>query len=486
MKIKITIQKEIESGSMLQNTFIIEFTEMNEQCEECCKSFTPHIWTAALQVRQKVDHKRTFLYLEQLILKNRAHDKCIKVSEKDDGIDFYFKSKSGANSMMNFILKKAPCRIKTAKKLISHDVQTNNYNYKYTISCEIAPVCRDDLVLLPPKLSTLCGGIGPLVLVHKVTQHIHIVDVMTMETHSMDSVLYYNHVFSGFMNRKQLTEFIVVDIDTPEFNPNESRMSKSERFRCVQVELRRVSDLGKNDKSYLVHSHLGEYLNYNDSVMCYDLEQANLPEDVWDEFHTMRKDAPDVVVVKKYFPRLRKKNRKRYWKLDRIPMRDEENIDLDENKSEDDGEERIISKKAKKAKHNRNKKKKKLEKEFQDDFEDFLKDLEEDPEMRGTVNMYKDKKTINELEQKLSSMTLDDKAKEIGTMRKLIKKKKSVKVKRSTDKGKELQAEKEESDLMTKKLLTAIKEDDESDFEEDFPAVQLGELMDNLKLDDKQ
>ena len=267
IKIKLTIQKDIEGKTILQNTYVIEFIENYQQCEECKKSFTPHLWTAALQVRQKVDHKRTLVYLEQLILKNRVHDKCIKISEKDDGIDFYFKSKSGANSLVNFIHTKVPCRVKTAKSLVSHDIHENNYNYKYTVSCDIAPVCRDDLVLLPNKLSTLCGGIGPLVLVYKVSQHIHMVDVMTMETHSIDSILYYKHMFKGFMGRKQLTEFIIVDIDTPEFDPDESRAAKRERFRCVQVELRRVSDLGKNDNSYLVHTHLGEVLNYNDSVM---------------------------------------------------------------------------------------------------------------------------------------------------------------------------------------------------------------------------
>lgn len=87
-----------------------------------------------MQVRQKVNHKRTFLYLEQLILKARTHDKCIKVSEADDGLDFYFKSKSAATSLLNFIISKIPVRTKVAKQLISHDVHTSVYNYKHTLS----------------------------------------------------------------------------------------------------------------------------------------------------------------------------------------------------------------------------------------------------------------------------------------------------------------------------------------------------------------
>ena len=45
---------------------------------------------------------------------------------------------------------------------------------------DIAPVCKDDLVLLPKSLSKELGGIGPLVLVYKISTFVHIVDVITM------------------------------------------------------------------------------------------------------------------------------------------------------------------------------------------------------------------------------------------------------------------------------------------------------------------
>ena len=34
---------------------------------------------------------------------------------------------------------------------------------------EIAPICKDDLVLLPRQLSKDLGGLGPLVLVYKIS-----------------------------------------------------------------------------------------------------------------------------------------------------------------------------------------------------------------------------------------------------------------------------------------------------------------------------
>ena len=39
-----------------------------------------------------------------------------------------------------------------------------------------------------------------------------------------------------------------------------------------------MSDFGTNDKTYFVNCHLGELLDYNDTVLAYDLEQINSPE----------------------------------------------------------------------------------------------------------------------------------------------------------------------------------------------------------------
>lgn len=76
--------------------------------------------------------------------------------------------------------------MKQSKQLISHDLRNNSYHYKYSTSIDIAPVCKDDLVLLPKALSNKLGGIGPLVLVYKISTFVHIVDVYTMQTYEID------------------------------------------------------------------------------------------------------------------------------------------------------------------------------------------------------------------------------------------------------------------------------------------------------------
>lgn len=46
----------------------------------------------------------------------------------------------------------------------------------------------------------------------------------------------------------------------------------------VQVEIARKSDWGVNDKTFIVNTHLGETLNYNDTVLGFDLDMININE----------------------------------------------------------------------------------------------------------------------------------------------------------------------------------------------------------------
>lgn len=106
IKIKLTIQKEVLNGIVVQKSFLVEFVVEWIQCDDCKKTFTPHIWNAASQIRQKVNHKRTFLLMEQLIIKHQMHSKAVNIKELPEGIDFYFQNKSQANSLSDFICVK--------------------------------------------------------------------------------------------------------------------------------------------------------------------------------------------------------------------------------------------------------------------------------------------------------------------------------------------------------------------------------------------
>lgn len=103
VKVKITIQQEAFQGTIIQQTFEVEYVVANQQCPDCQKSFTHHAFRATVQVRQKVPHKRTFLYLEQLILKNGAHKDTTNIKENKYGLDFFFSKRNEAEAMVDFV-----------------------------------------------------------------------------------------------------------------------------------------------------------------------------------------------------------------------------------------------------------------------------------------------------------------------------------------------------------------------------------------------
>jgi nonsense-mediated mRNA decay protein 3 len=97
--VKITIQQEAFQGTIVQQTFEVEYVVASQQCDDCKKSYTHNTWRASVQVRQKVPHKRTFLYLEQLILKAGAHKDTVNIKEAKDGLDFYFAQRNHAEKV---------------------------------------------------------------------------------------------------------------------------------------------------------------------------------------------------------------------------------------------------------------------------------------------------------------------------------------------------------------------------------------------------
>jgi nonsense-mediated mRNA decay protein 3 len=162
--------------------------------------------------------------------------------------------------MVQFIQNNFMSKTKMSKQLITHDEQNGTFKYKFTNILEIAPICRDDLVILTPKLQALLGGIGPLILVYKVTTSLHIVDVHTMRTHEIDATCYYKHEFKSLCSRERMTEFIVLNIEDVDFDVSTSRAAARNKFRMVQVEVARKSEFGKNDTTFIINTHLGEHL----------------------------------------------------------------------------------------------------------------------------------------------------------------------------------------------------------------------------------
>jgi len=401
IKIKLTIMKELNKSN-IQTSFIVEFKVEWTQCDDCKKTFTPHIWNASVQVRQKVKHKRTFMLLEQLILKHSAHAKALNVKEMPEGVDFFFKNKSGANSLIDFIGSVFPIKCKESKQLVSHDQNSNIFNYKYSIMVEIAPVCPDDLIVIDKQTSKELGGLGPVLLCYKVSSRIHLIDPLTFKTYEFDENTYWRYNFKSYIDRNCLQEFLIISADeeidykklyanknetlmtidsVPASKQSSNNMSKSTNYKNIQGD-KNKSSFGLQ-KSHLklvnvqcirnnqvqdgnvelinVRTHLGEKIYPGDIFLGYDLTSLIMNHDLENTL-TENVNIPDFVLVKKKFKR--SANRKRIWKLKHLDK------DVEMGKAKDE-----------------------IEKDRQ--YEEFLRDIEENKEMRKNINLYQVKSILN-------------------------------------------------------------------------------------------
>lgn len=403
-----------------------------------------------------------------------------------DGLDFQYKTNSHANRLIQFVQGNFVSRHRTTKQLVSHDEQNNAYHYKYSNILELAPLCRDDLVLLPKPLVKALGGIGPLVLIYKMTTHVHMVDIHTMQTHEIDAPTYWKHMFKAMCGRERLTEFRIINIEDVEFDVNTSRAAAKQKFAMVRVEVCRADDYGQHDKTFLINTHLGRFIDYNDTVLGYDLNQMTMQElEDYENDSSNKKKLPDIVLVRKCFPKIRKRQNTRIWKLEHLEKEGINDNNIWEGK-----------------KGKKNKGAEQADAKMDADYNDFLQDIEEDPEMRQNINLYRDDDVIGELEKQLQAMSLNteaaskspiDQALDKGSANVGGQERKVIKAKRTTDKGKKSQKEQEtlrkkDADLFkaTLKKKGQDNPDDDSDWtdvEEDFPHVQITELLDNLKLD---
>jgi nonsense-mediated mRNA decay protein 3 len=356
IKVKITVQQEAFEGTILQQTFEVEFVQQFKQCPDCAKSYTHNTWRAVVQVRQKVPHKRTFLYLEQLILKQGAHKETINIKEVPNGIDFFFSQRNHAEKFVDFLKSVAPVHTKKSQELISMDVHTSSKSYKFTFSCELVPICKDDLVALPLKLAKQIGNISPLVLCYRVGTAVNLLDPNTLQLSDLSTPIYWRTPFSPIADVQDLVEFIVMDIEP--IGPQKGR------FLLADATVMRASDLGVNDTSYNIRTHLGSILHPGDSVLGYHLTGTQFNNEHFEAIESSKQyggTIPDVVLVKKHYP-ARKKAKSRNWKLKRMAR---EESDMKPRKQD-------------------------VEKD-EVDYEAFLRDLEADEELRQGMQLYRTK-----------------------------------------------------------------------------------------------
>ncbi|KAF9005414.1 RNA binding protein [Cyathus striatus] len=383
IKVAITIQKEVLTNTILEQTFEIEYLVQHGQCPDCTRLAAKNTWKSLVQVRQKVPHKRTFLYLEQLILKHNAQKDTISVKEVRDGLDFFYSSRSHALKMVEFLASVVPVRSKASEQLISSDTHTNTANFKYTYSVEISPICKDDLVVLPKALARSLGNINQLTICTRVNNTIQLLDPATLQTADIPSHIFWRAPFESLASTTDLVEFTVLDVE-----PDRTKQGRGGRWLGADSQVALASAFRSNTKAgipedemmdyeaqgdantiFHTRTHLGSILQPGDAVMGYHLTNSNFNSELFAALPT--DTIPDVILVRKSYPNRRKKSKARNWRLRSI--------------AKEAGEEGETSNARGVVGRMGGRDRKKVE----EDYELFLRDLEEDPELRQGINLYK-------------------------------------------------------------------------------------------------
>lgn len=391
IKIKITIQKEAFAATILQQTFVLEIIVANQQCMDCAKVMAKNTWRAVVQARQKVDHKRTFLFLEQLILKHNAHKDVSNIKGQPDGLDFFFQSRSHALKFVDFLQAVVPCRYTSSEQLISLDTHSGHSTFKFTFSLEIVPICKDDLVFLPPRTAKALGGMCPLVLCTRVGTSIHFIDPNTLRTADISTNVFWRDPFFSLAASRTLTEYYVMDVE-----PSDEICGK---YLLADVQVVKASEFGRTTSYFFARTHLGYILKAGDVVLGYDIATANYNNTDFDEAQAGNKlsHLPDVVLVKKSYAHLRRQGGSRRWKL-RDLAKDEEN-------GADSATADVPMARGKKSTTVSGSQRMEAERAARD-MEMFMQELEEDAEMRQAINIYRNPVALSAPAETQSSSTV--------------------------------------------------------------------------------
>jgi nonsense-mediated mRNA decay protein 3 len=369
IKVKLTVQKEVFNGIVMQQTFVVEFIVANQQCTDCQASFTEHTWEACVQLRQHRKHKRTMFMLEQMLIKHSVTPDVMQIKQVSEGLDFYFKTASQAKKLIDFAKTSLPIRLNYGKKLVSEDLNSNTHKHKYSTMIEIAPCCKDDIVLVSKQLANSIGCPSNVFLCYKVNSTLHLLDPVSLKTIELSSERYWADPPRVLLSHDRMVEYVVIDIEVGQdqeyyqnthSNTNLTAFNKQTNFnsKMVQAEvtIARVADFGNNDTQFTVMTHLGHLLQPGDTVLGYDIIQHNLGDDAYNK----RGDLPDAILVRKTLHKIKKRSERRKWKLKRLGIVDEG--------------EKVL-------------KKAQIE-QSQVEFEEFMEEIEEDPQMLSTVNIY--------------------------------------------------------------------------------------------------
>eukprot|EP00804_Cyclotella_cryptica_P022186 CCRYP_011631-RA/>CCRYP_011631-RA protein AED:0.00 eAED:0.00 QI:83/-1/1/1/-1/1/1/1998/589 len=338
MRLMLTVKADINEAPRtisIQQRVKVEFIIHWRQCPDCTKESRQRTWQAIVQLRQKRSDSdggsKGLLILELAIARNAELRKHIlQVQTRKAGFDFYFANLDKARHFSQYLAKAAPMRMKTSQQLVSEDVKNNTANVKHTVSLDMVPFCRDDLIVVDKHSKGVRRLSGRMCLVLKISSTVHLVDASPSRSSDVNSCFSDLHAESYWkggeeksyrllLSSKRLVRFVVLDLElcvdkerhrygNDGKNHEESEKvykgpsSGHTKYALADIEVAKESDFGVNDETFRCVTHLGNLLAVGDTVLGYDLTSSILSGgDEWsvDNAFVSSFVMPDVVIVRK-------------------------------------------------------------------------------------------------------------------------------------------------------------------------------------------
>jgi nonsense-mediated mRNA decay protein 3 len=225
LKIAVDIEKPVLDGKMnIQQRVIIEYIVRNKQCLECIREASDHSWGAMIQLRQKSDHKSSLMALETLLTRAGLHNIMLGAEVSKNGMDFYFRNRSQAEKLVNFISSNLPTKIKQSQRLVSTDSHSGQSKYEHVYLIEVPSLCKGDLV----KVGKSGGVPAELMVVSKVSTSLHLISPTTLRKLEISSSKFFSNPIKAIRSSYQQVMFVVLDIEP--VNPSDMSTMRSNEY----------------------------------------------------------------------------------------------------------------------------------------------------------------------------------------------------------------------------------------------------------------
>ncbi|KAF7701559.1 60S ribosomal export protein NMD3 [Cucumispora dikerogammari] len=248
-------------NNKITTLYILTYKIHNKQCPPCQNLEASLFWNTVIQLRFKTinnnnvnNNNRTLLYINHMLIKDKKQDKLSNIKQTKNGYDYFFTEHNSSIKFLKYLEAIIGCKTQNSSKLLSLDTKSNIAKNKHTISVQVLPFIRDDLVFVDNKIIK-DRNISNYLLVLKVTTKLVLIDPNTSKTVVVNNNMYWNNE-DCFVVIKRSTDLVKMTVIDMNKRDNVSNIP-GEKYNSAYV------DICNSDYSRVlsVRTHMGKEIS---------------------------------------------------------------------------------------------------------------------------------------------------------------------------------------------------------------------------------